>query len=300
MSETKSIDIPYNNGKVEVLMNYINGEFVAPSNNEYLDNVSPATGVVIAKVPRSTSSDVDAAVAAAKTAFVEWKKLSRLERADYLEKISKAIQDELDSLAETESYDTGKPLSLAKSVDIPRARDNFNFFAGQLRHDFTECHMTESGPTAAINYTQRCPVGVAGLITPWNLPLYLLSWKVAPAIGTGNTVVAKPSEFTPLTADRLAKICHKVGLPKGVFNVVHGTGAVAGNAIVAHPDVPLISFTGGTVTGAMVNTTAAPLFKKVSLELGGKNSTVVFDDVDLDQVVPTVVRASFANQGQVS
>ncbi len=295
-TETKN---SYNTKPVEVLKNYINGEWTTPGSGEYLDNVSPATGVVIAKVPRSTSKDVDAAVKAAEAALVEWRKLSERERADYLDKISKAIHENLDELAEVESYDTGKSLSLAKTMDIPRARDNFAFFAGQIRHDFTEAHSISGGPQASLSYTQRTPVGVAGLITPWNLPMYLLSWKVAPAIGCGNTVVAKPSELTPLTADRLAKLCEKVGLPKGVFNVVHGTGAVAGQALVAHKDIPLISFTGGTATGAIVNTTAAPLFKKVSLELGGKNSTVVFDDVDVDAIVPTVLRASFANQGQI-
>jgi aminomuconate-semialdehyde/2-hydroxymuconate-6-semialdehyde dehydrogenase len=196
-------------------------------------------------------------------------------------------------------------------VDIPRARDNFAFFSGAIRHDFTECHMMggnmsassvdENGKpnTAAVNYTQRAPVGVAGLITPWNLPLYLLSWKVAPALACGNTIVAKPSELSPHTATALAEICHKVGLPAGVFNIVHGTGAVAGQALVAHKDVPLISFTGGTATGAIVASVAAPLFKKVSLELGGKNASVVFADADLKEAVAIAARSAFTNQGQV-
>jgi len=283
--------------------NYINGRFVELTEEERkdaLDVYSPATGAVIARVPRSTSKQVDEAVRAAKAAFKAWSALSERERADYLEKISKRIAEKLEELADIESYDTGKPLNLARTVDIPRARDNFAFFAGQIRHDFTEAHSNAgSGPLASLNYTHRSPVGVAGLITPWNLPLYLLSWKVAPAIGCGNTVVAKPSELTPLTANALAEICNEIGLPPGVFNVVHGTGASAGQALVAHKDVPLISFTGGTATGAIVNSTAAPLFKKVSLELGGKNATVIFDDVNLDEIMPSIVRSAFANQGQV-
>lgn len=224
----------------DTLFNFINGEKTRASTSEYLDNFEPAKGTPMSKVPRSSSQDVDAAIKAAKDALPAWSALAPTERADYLDKIAAAITAHMHELAVIESRDTGKPLSLALAVDIPRARDNFAFFAGAIRHDFTECHTMggnlADGPltvdgrpnTMAVNYTQRRPVGVAGLITPWNLPLYLLSWKVAPALAVGNTVVAKPSEFTPHTATVLAQICHAVGLPPGVFNVVHGTGAVAG------------------------------------------------------------------------
>ncbi|HCP48293.1 MAG TPA: 2-hydroxymuconic semialdehyde dehydrogenase, partial [Deltaproteobacteria bacterium] len=198
-------------------------------------------------------------------------------------------------LVELESRDTGKPVSLARAVDIPRAVSNFRFFAGAVRHQETGCHPMDG----AINYTLRKPLGVAALITPWNLPLYLLSWKVAPALAMGNTIVAKPSEVTPLTASVLAEIIHELGLPEGVFNLVHGRGADAGDALVSHDDVSLVSFTGGTATGSLVAAAAAPSFKKLSLELGGKNPTIVFADCDLDATVAGVVRASFANQGQV-
>ena len=194
-----------------------------------------------------------------------------------------------------ESEDAGKPYAAARAIDIPRAVRNFRFFASAIRHDSTESHWMAD----AVNVSQRCPIGVAGLITPWNLPVYLLSWKVAPALACGNTVVCKPSELTPMTADALARIIHDAQLPPGVFNLVHGLGAEAGQALVEHRDVPLISFTGGTATGRRVNTAAAPLFKKVSLELGGKNATIVFADCDFDRSLKTAVRAAFTNAGQV-
>lgn len=220
-------------------------------------------------------------------------------------KISEELRSRTVELAGIESRDTGKPFSLALAMDIPRAIDNFSFFAGAILHDSTESHFSGGGVfgsdenTGALHYTQRRPIGVAGLIVPWNLPLYLLSWKVAPALALGNTVVIKPSELTPHTAVELAKACVRAGLPPGVLNIVHGSGRYAGSALVAHEDVPLISFTGGTMTGKIVAATAAPLFKKVSLEMGGKNATVVFADSDLDKAAATAVRAAFTNQGQV-
>jgi aminomuconate-semialdehyde/2-hydroxymuconate-6-semialdehyde dehydrogenase len=234
-------------------------------------------------------------VAAAKRAFKTWSKTPYTERADILDRIAAKIAERAPELAKLESMDCGKPVSLASAIDIPRAESNFKFFAGAIRHDETQAtHMAD-----ALNYTQRCPVGVAGLITPWNLPLYLLTWKVAPCLAMGNTIVAKPSEITPMTANALAEILHEVGLPKGVFNIVHGFGANAGQALVEHPDVRLVSFTGGTVTGRRVGQTAALTFKKLSLELGGKNATVVFADCDFEKTVAGAVRAAFANQGQV-
>ncbi len=210
--------------------------------------------------------------------------------------IAQRIEQDLEHLAQAESVDTGKPLRLARSVDIPRAASNFRFFATAIPHFHSEAYRTDQ---TALNYTLRQPRGVAGLISPWNLPLYLLSWKIAPALAAGNTAVAKPSELTPTTAHLLTEICQQVGLPPGVLNVVHGYGAKVGAALVAHPGVPTISFTGGTATGAEIARAAAPHFKKVALELGGKNPNIIFADADLDEVLNTSVRSSFDNQGEI-
>ena len=278
------------------LANFIDGAFAAPRAGEYLDNVAPASGEVIAKIPDSDAGDVDAAVQAAKRAFPSWSRTSTIDRSRLLLKLADVIEKNLDELARCESEDSGKPLSLAKKLDIPRAVANFRFFATAILHQSTEAHATDA---AALNYTLRSPHGVAGLISPWNLPLYLLSWKIAPAIAAGNTCVAKPSELTPLTAHRLAELSLEAGLPNGVMNIVHGLGAKAGAAICEHPGVPLISFTGGTVTGAKVAAAAAPRFKKLSLELGGKNPNLIFADADLDDAVATSIRSSFWNQGEI-
>ena len=277
------------------LLNYINGEFVAPVDGAYLENLAPATSTPLCAISRSSKVDVDAAVAAAKAAYPAWAATSFEVRAAFLDQIADALQLHFERLAAMESEDAGKPFAAARIIDIPRAVKNFRFFAGAIRHDATESHWMAD----ALNVTQRAPIGVAGLITPWNLPVYLLSWKVAPALAMGNTVVCKPSELTPMTADALAHIIHDCGLPAGVFNLVHGLGPEAGQALVEHPDVPLISFTGGTATGKRVAVSAAPMFKKVSLELGGKNSTIVFADCDYERTVAAVVRASFTNAGQV-
>mmetsp|Transcript_30559 Transcript_30559/g.99802 ORF Transcript_30559/g.99802 Transcript_30559/m.99802 type:complete len:490 (-) Transcript_30559:81-1550(-) len=276
---------------------YINGNFVESLDGERFDVMNPATGEVAGTIARGKAADMDAAVAAAKAAFHgEWRKLSASERADLLDKIADGIEARKDELARLESEDTGKTLRMASTVDIPRAIANFRFFAGQIRHDETGCHVMKD----AINYTLRVPVGVVGLVTPWNLPLYLLSWKVAPALCMGNCVVAKPSELTPRTAGVLAEIINSVpGIPPGVFNLVHGFGAEAGARLVEHPDVRALSFTGGTVTGARVAAVAAPMFKKLSLELGGKNSTIIFADADFDTAVNGALRSAFTNQGQV-
>jgi aminomuconate-semialdehyde/2-hydroxymuconate-6-semialdehyde dehydrogenase len=282
--------------RAHTLSNFIGGAFIAPAAWEFLDDRDPATGNFIARVPRSTATDVELAVAAAGKAYSDrWARSSVAERADLLEAVAARIAAKADELAALESLDTGKPITLAKTVDIPRAEANFRFFAGAIRHDATLCHPMDG----ALNYTLRAAVGVAALVTPWNLPIYLLSWKAAPAIAMGNTVVAKPSELTPLTADALAGIFHEVGAPPGVFNVVHGLGPEAGEALVSHPEVSLVSFTGGTATGAKVAAAAAPAFKKLSLELGGKNPTLVFADADFEKAVEGAVRAGFLNQGQV-
>jgi aminomuconate-semialdehyde/2-hydroxymuconate-6-semialdehyde dehydrogenase len=276
--------------------NFVGGDFVSARSGEWLEDLDPARDRPLAKIPRSSAEDVEAAARAARTARDgEWGSTSYEERADLLEAVADAIEARLDDFALLESLDTGKPVSLARSVDIPRAVANFRFFAGAVRHQSTDCHSMKG----ALNYTLRRPVGTFGLITPWNLPLYLLSWKTAPALGMGNAVVAKPSELTPLTASALAEVMHEVGLPAGAFNLVHGVGAEVGQAIVEHPDIAGISFTGGTETGKRVGASAAPLFKKLSLELGGKNPSIVFADCDFEATVDGVVRAAFANQGQV-
>ncbi len=281
---------------MEKLANYIAGELRAPEQGSYLDNIEPATGKVYSLIPRSDASDVKLAVEAAEAAFPQWSALSNAERSKFLMAISDRIKEKLDELALAESRDNGKPLKLAQSVDIPRARDNFAFFATAILHQEDEFHnMGEKG----FNYTLRQALGTVACISPWNLPLYLFTWKIAPALASGNCVVAKPSEITPFTAYLLSQICIEVGLPAGVLNIVHGLGAETGQAMVEHDLVKAISFTGGTVTGARIAAIAAPRFKKMSLELGGKNPNIVFDDCDFERAVKISVRAAFANQGQI-
>ncbi|MGB1183888.1 MAG: aldehyde dehydrogenase [Schleiferiaceae bacterium] len=278
------------------IQNYIDGAFVAPVSGQTMDNINPATGKVYGTIPRSDKRDVAAAVEAAKKAFPSWSRLSAGERSSWLLKVANRIEERMEELALAESTDNGKPLKLARSVDIPRARDNFKFYATAILHDAYETHdMGIDG----FNYTLRQPIGVAGCISPWNLPLYLFSWKIAPALAAGNTVVAKPSEVTPATAYLLSDILAEIGFPKGVLNLVHGLGGEAGAAIVEHPDTAVISFTGGTATGKAISKVAAPMFKKLSLELGGKNANVIFDDCDFEEALKTSVRSSFANQGQI-
>ena len=247
-------------------------------------------------IPDSNSEDVDIAVKAAKSAFPMWSELTSEERYGYMIKLSNLIEENLDKLALAESIDNGKPLWLAKKVDIPRAKDNIKFFATAILHFASESHRTSEN---MINYTLRKPIGVAGCISPWNLPLYLFTWKIAPALAAGNTVVAKPSEVTPMTAYLLSELCIEAGFPPGVFNIVHGLGGSVGQAIVEHKDVPIISFTGGSSTGRGLARTAAPMFKKLSLELGGKNPNIIFDDCDFDKALRTTISSSFANQGQI-
>jgi len=277
------------------LRNYIGGQFLTHSGGQWMDNSEPATGSQICRIPLSDASDVDAAVGAARAAQPAWGSLSHSERADWLDRIADALEARYEEIAALESRDTGKPISLARTVDAHRSVSNFRFFAEILREHEGEVFEMAS----ATNYVVNKPVGVGALITPWNLPLYLLSWKVAPAIGMGNTVVCKPSELTPMTADLMMQVIDEVGLPAGVVNLVHGDGAGAGAPLVAHSDVDLVSFTGGTSTGAKVAASAAPAFKKLSLELGGKNASIVFADCDMDSTVAGVVRAGFLNQGQV-
>ena len=278
------------------LQNFINGRFSPPASGAYFDDIGPATGDVIAEVPDSDARDVDAAVRAATAAFPGWSRTPVAQRSKLLIRLADLIEKNLEEHARLESHDSGKTVSLPRRQDIPRAVANLRFFATAILHDATEAHPTDG---VALNYTLRQPMGVAGLISPWNLPLYLLTWKIAPAIAAGNTCVAKPSELTPLTANRLAELSLEAGIPAGVINIVHGLGAKAGDALTVHPKVPLISFTGGTVTGAKVATAAAPHFKKVSLELGGKNPNLIFADADLTEAVNTSIRSSFSNQGEI-
>ena len=279
----------------QTLRNYVGGSFVEHGGTEWMDVFEPATGVRFAILPLSGSDDVDAAVEAARAAQPGWGSLSMGDRAVWLDKIADSLESSFDEIAELESRDTGKPISLARAVDANRSVANFRFFAGLIREQEQETFEMDD----ATNYVVNRPVGVGALITPWNLPLYLLSWKVAPAIGMGNTVVCKPSELTPMTADLLMRVIDGVGLPAGVVNLVHGDGSGAGSPLVAHPGIDLVSFTGGTATGEKVAASAAPAFKKLSLELGGKNSSIVFADCDMEKTVAGVVRSGFLNQGQV-
>ncbi len=279
------------------IQNYINGQFVSPISDEWLDNYCPANGEIYGQIPNSSKEDIELAYQAARDAFQRWSQTTPEERSRILIKISELLEQYLERFAEAESKDNGKPVSLANTVDIPRAASNFRFFGNAITQFASESH--ESVGQDAINYTLRQPIGVVGCISPWNLPLYLFTWKIAPAIAAGNCVVAKPSEVTPMTAYLLGEICTKAGLPKGVLNIVHGLGTTTGQAIVEHPEIKAISFTGGTTTGAHIARTAAPMFKKLSLELGGKNPNLIFADCDYEDMLNTTVRSSFANQGQI-
>ena len=281
---------------MERILNYIAGELIEPQSGEYLENIEPASGKVYGEIPDSTQQDVEAAVQAAEKAFPAWSNTSREERSRIMLKIADLIDENLDMLAMAEAKDNGKPIKLAKSVDIPRASANMRFFATAILHESTEAHQTDGD---AINMTLRSPIGVVGCISPWNLPLYLFTWKIAPALAAGNTVVAKPSEITPMTAFLFSKLCIEAGLPKGVLNIVHGLGPKVGQAIVEHKETKAISFTGGTQTGKRIAATAAPMFKKISLELGGKNPNIIFADCDFEKALKTSLHSSFANQGQI-
>ncbi|PZF73004.1 aldehyde dehydrogenase [Taibaiella soli] len=278
------------------ISNYIGGAFKAPAEGKYIENINPATGEVYSQIPDSTIEDVNQAVAAAQAAFPKWSTTPAEEKFKILNRIAELIDQNLDALALAETNDNGKPLWLSKKVDIPRASSNFRFFATGLMHFATESHNMED---KAINYTLRQPVGVVGCISPWNLPLYLFTWKIAPALAAGNCVVSKPSEVTPMTGYLLSVICKEAGLPDGVLNIVHGNGPNCGAAIVSHPQIKAISFTGSTRAGKEIAATAAPMFKKISLELGGKNPNIIFADCDWEKMMRTTIQSSFANQGQI-
>lgn len=284
------------NYHMDILRNFIDGLYQAPVSQNYIDNIEPATGQVYGQIPNSDGADVDLAVEAAEKAFPAWQAMPIEQRADILYAIGLGIEANLDGLARAESIDNGKPVSLASTVDIPRAASNFKFFAHACSQFASESH---SMAQSATNYTLRQAIGVVACISPWNLPLYLFTWKIAPALAAGNCVIAKPSEVTPKTAELLAGICQQAGLPNGVLNILHGLGSSVGSAICNHPKVKAISFTGGTATGAAIASQVAPSFKKLSLELGGKNPALIFADCDFEDTVEQVFRASFSNQGQI-
>ncbi len=285
-----NLNIPYH------LENYIGGLFIGPLSGQFIDGINPATGEVFCQVPDSKEKDIELAVNAAKKVYPQWSVTPAEERFKILNRIATLIDENLDELALAETTDNGKPLWLSKRVDIPRASANFRFFATGIMHFAAESHTMED---KAINYTIRQPIGVVGCISPWNLPLYLFTWKIAPALAAGNCVIAKPSEVTPVTAFLLGKICKEAGLPEGVLNIVHGKGDTTGEAIIKHPSIKAISFTGSTKAGARIASIAAPVFKKLSLELGGKNPNIIFADCNWDKMMKTTIQSSFSNQGQI-
>lgn len=285
-----NLEIPYH------LENYVGGNFIGPLSGKFIDGINPATGDTFCKIPDSNEKDVEVAVQAAKKAFPSWSVTPVENRFKILNRIADLIDAHADKLALAETNDNGKPLWLSHKVDIPRASANFRFFATGIIHFASESHTMED---KAVNYTLRQPVGIVGCISPWNLPLYLFTWKIAPAIAAGNCVLAKPSEVTPVTAFLLSKICKEAGLPDGVLNIIHGTGPGAGEAIVSHTAVKAISFTGSTRAGERIARIAAPKFKKLSLELGGKNPAIIFADCNWNRMMDETIRSSFSNQGEI-
>ena len=284
------IEIPY------YLENYIGGNLIGPLSGRFIENINPATGELFNQVPDSDEADIEIAVKAAKEAFKSWSVMQVADRFVILNRIASLIDDNLEELALAETTDNGKPLWLSKRVDIPRASANFRFFATGIMHFASESHSMED---KAINYTLRQPIGVVACISPWNLPLYLFTWKIAPALAAGNCVIAKPSEVSPVTGFLLSKICQEAGLPPGVLNIIQGTGNITGEAIINHPDIKAISFTGSTRAGARIASVAAPRFKKLSLELGGKNPSLIFADCNWGKMMKTSIQSSFSNQGQI-
>lgn len=281
---------------MEQIKNYINGNLTVPVSGQFIQNYNPATGEVYSHLPDSDTEDVRQAVEAAQRAFPTWSTMKAEDRSQLLLRIADLIERDIEKLAFAESIDQGKPVTLARSVDIRRAARNLRFFATAVLHFASEAHPMGN---ETLNYTLRQPLGVVGAISPWNLPLYLFTWKIVPALATGNCVIGKPSELTPMTAYMLSQLCIEAGLPPGVLNIVHGYGNKVGSAIVSHHEIAAITFTGGTRTGAEIAKTAAPMFKKLSLEMGGKNPTIIFSDCDFEKMMETTIRSSFENQGEI-
>jgi len=278
------------------LENYIDGIFLKPLSGKYIDCINPATAEVCTQIPDSDEQDIEIAVVAAQKAFTSWSITPVEKRFHILNRIAELIDENIETLALAETNDNGKPLWLSKAVDIPRASSNFRFFATGIMHFAGESHQMED---KAINYTLRQAIGVVGCISPWNLPLYLFTWKIVPALAAGNCIIAKPSEVTPVTSYLLCKICKEAGLPDGVLNIVHGSGNITGEAIIKHPDIKAVSFTGSTRAGARIASVAAPMFKKLSLELGGKNPNIIFADCDWEKMMKASIQSSFSNQGEI-
>ena len=277
------------------IKNYINGELFEPSNQEYIDIYNPSIGKVYAKCPSSNKADLDNAIEVAESSFYKWANLKQKDRSDFLFKIADLIENDLDEFAKAESLDNGKPYKLSKSLDIPRSIKNLRFFASIANRLEQESYNKND----VISHILRQPLGIVATISPWNLPLYLFTWKIAPALVSGNCVIAKPSEITPYTAYLLSKICIKAELPKGVLNILHGSGEIIGEEIVSHKKIKAISFTGGTNTGKKIARKAAKNLKKVSLEMGGKNPVIIFDDCNYDKMIDSILKSSFLNQGQI-
>ena len=279
---------------MEKILNFINGEFVPTTH--HLENINPALGTIYGTLPRTEPEEVARAIDCAHKAFESWSKTEPQHRSDLLRKLGHLILKNTEILARAESIDSGKPLSLARSIEIPRCAQNFFYFADALISFHGESFRSH---LQTINYTQYSPLGVVAAISPWNLPLYLLTWKIAPALAAGNTVVAKPSEMTPMTAFLLSKLALEAGFPPGVLNIVHGLGSETGQALVSHPQIKAVTFTGSTATGRVLGQICAQQFKKVALEMGGKNANIIFADCDFEKALETTLRSSFQNQGQI-
>lgn len=281
---------------MEKILNFINGKLVPPSSGIYLDNINPSTGEVYSLVANSEEQDVLNAIKAAKDAFPSWKKTTKLERSKILKKLASLIRENFNEFVSAETTDNGKPLKVSENVDIPRSSENLEFYAEEILkfegEKFSDKGMGE-------NYLEYSPIGPIVSISPWNLPLYLFTWKIAPALAAGNTVIAKPSEVTPMTAYMFTRLCNQAGLPPGVLNVIHGLGHKVGDTLTTHPDVKAVSFTGSTATGKVIAKNCGAHMKKYSLEMGGKNPNIIFADCDFDKALSTTMRSSFANQGQI-
>ncbi len=281
---------------MELVQNFINGQHVTSDSKEIIDIYEPATGQIYGQVKDSNADDIEHAITSANKAFHFWSQLTIAERSIYLNNIAEGIEKRLDEFAAFESRDTGKPVALARSLDIPRSISNFKFFA---EHAKSFNFNSALNSKISQNIINRYPLGVVGCISPWNLPLYLFTWKIAPALITGNTVVAKPSEIAPYTAYILGDVCREVGLTPGVLNIVNGRGKTCGDLLVRHEKIKAISFTGGTATGKLIFENASNSFKKLSLEMGGKNPAIIFGDCNYELMLENIVRSSFLNQGQI-
>ena len=278
------------------IQNFINGEWRDANSGKKMEVVDPSRGSVYGQLSFSDSSDVKDAIHAAKNAYPEWSKMSISKRSQLMMKLADLIDENADSLIKAESLDNGKPLKLAKHVDIPRASANIRFYAQAIGQFHGDSYMMDDG---SVNYTSYESLGVVTCISPWNLPLYLFTWKIAPALATGNTIVAKPSEVTPYTAYLFSKLFKEAGFPKGVLNIINGIGSEVGEELVKNENIKAVSFTGSTRTGEIISESVAGAFKKVSLEMGGKNPNVIFEDCDYDKMLSTTVHSSFSNQGQI-